>query len=78
MTTDPSPERLSDQAGRPAGVKRTSNSSIIVALSRRSNHQITHEGETTHGPWVMGKGPTILSRHADDCIFSKLNRRVQV
>jgi hypothetical protein len=33
-------------------VKRKSNSSILVALSRRSNHQITHEGETTHGLWV--------------------------
>lgn len=52
MTTDPSPERLSDQAGRPAGVKRKSNSSIVDARSRRSNHQITHDGEITHGPWV--------------------------
>jgi hypothetical protein len=32
MTTDSVPERLADQPGRPAGVKRTSDCSMLVTL----------------------------------------------
>jgi hypothetical protein len=87
MTTDSTPERLADQAGRPAGVKRTSDCFMLVALGlgslshvmpmRCSLSALSNDSDVNRAPELLYSLPDCMrSRYRCSEVFLGYRARV--